>query len=108
MNFISSIVGSTLLIAAFTLAYFASVNGEALVARQNAIVMDYIEEAEYALEDEDADEAIHYAKLAMQADPRNKKGFEVYDKAMQLKYKVQKSTPAAPAPSAAAEVEMGC
>ena len=110
MNVISSIVGSILLIASLTLAYLASANGEARIAKQNAIIKKYLEESEYALEDEDVEEAIQYAKLAMQADPKNKKAFEAYDKAMQLKYHTQKSenSSGTPSPNAAAEVEMGC
>jgi len=89
MNIISTVVGTALLLAAFTLAYLSSNNGEALLANQNNIVMQYVDKSNEALEDEEVKSAIKYAKLAMQADPKNKNGFEAYDRAMDFKYNVE-------------------
>ena len=98
MNIISSVVGTVLLIAAFTLAYLSSNNGEALLAQKDAIVMQYVDKSNEALEQEELKAAIKYAKLAMQADPKNKNGFDAYDRAMEVKYDVestdQQSSPA--------------
>ena len=87
MNIISSVVGTALLIAAFTLSYLASNNGEALLEKQNTIVMKYVSESNEALEAEEIKEAIKYAKLAIKTDPKNKIGYKAYENAMELKYK---------------------
>jgi len=111
MNVISSIVGSVLLTAALVLAYLASTNGEELLNQQNAIVMQYVEKSDEALEEEEVQTAIKYAKLAMQADPKNKNGFDAYDRAMEFKYDVE-STDEESSPSAdddeSEDGDMGC
>ena len=91
MNIISSVVGTALLVAAFTLAYLSSNNGEALLAQKHALVMKYVNDSNNALESEDIKVALKYAKLAIKTDPTNKNGFKAYDKAMELKYRPEDS-----------------
>jgi len=86
LKVISAIVGIVLLLAALVLSYLSS-NGEVMLAKQDAKIMEYVVKSQEALKDEDVMEALKYAKLAIIVDPTNRKGFKAYEAAVELKYK---------------------
>ena len=113
MNKILSIVGAVLLTAAIILAFTTSNNAEKMLAKKDETVMKYLSKSQEALKEENISAALNYAKLAIQASPKNKKAFEAYNDAMKLKYAPSQdditSTPVT-APKATEEEapDMGC
>lgn len=95
MKIISATVGVILLIAAVLLSYLSSTNGEAMLAKKDAKVVEYVTKSKEALKVEDVAGAQKYAKLAIETDPKSYKGFQAYDKVLKFKYKPQEtiSTP---------------
>lgn len=87
MKIISSIVGAALLIAALILSFQTSKNGEEMKANKDVIMTKYIAESDKALSTGDVNVAIKFAKMAIQFDPNSKKGFDAYEKIMEVKYK---------------------
>ncbi|MFK5881165.1 MAG: hypothetical protein QM482_03035 [Sulfurospirillum sp.] len=86
MKKISILAGLVLLLAALALSYISANNGTKMLAKRDALVMKYVNLSDSALEDEDIKGAIKYAKLAIQADPKSKKGYVCYTNAMEEKY----------------------
>lgn len=115
MKVISSIV---LLIGALALAYISSANGGAMMAKKDAMVMKYVDASKAALDSADIAGAIKNAKMAIEVDPKSKKGFDAYSNALEKKFKPANSdtnsvatpTPAAAAPSLAPayQEDLGC
>ena len=87
MKIISSIVGIILLGASFTLAYLSNNNASEMIAKKDAIVVKYINDANRALENEDIKNAIKFAKLAIKIDPNNKQGYNTLENIYMVKYK---------------------
>jgi len=109
MQKISILVGAVLLVAASALSYFSATNGKKMLEKKDAIVMKYVNASDTALEDEDIKNAIKYAKLAIQADPKNKKGYVCYTNAMEEKYQSSGDSENSDAPEASEDSEeMGC
>ena len=109
MKVISIIVGLFLLGAAAALSYISANNGEKMMAKRDAIVMKYVNLSDNALEDEDIKGAIKYAKLAIQADPKNKKGYVCYSNAMEEKYQNSGDSENSNYPEAESDdASMGC
>jgi len=115
MKFLSMTVGAVLLVAAIVLSFIASSNGENILANQQKITTEYVNKSNGALENGDISSAVKYAKLAISANPKGKAGFDVYQKAMEAKYKpaVQETpAPVAPTPTPDASADdgddMGC
>ncbi len=90
MKPISGIIGIVLLIAS-TLIVILSTSDETYLEKKDAMVMKYVIHSNEALEQENIKDAIKYAKLAIVVDPKNKKGFKAYEKAIELKYKPSQS-----------------
>ncbi len=86
MKTLSIIVGLMLLAAASVLSYVSANNGSKMLENKETIVIQYVDASEEALEDEDISKALKYAKLAIQADPKDRRGFLSYEKAMDAKY----------------------
>ncbi len=109
MKIISIIVGLVLLGAAAALSYVSANNGAKMLAKRDAIVMKYINLSDNALEDEDIKGAIKYAKLAIQADPKSKKGYICYSNAMEEKYQNSGDSENSDTPQAGSDdASMGC
>jgi len=96
-------IGILLLIGALVLSYVSSSNGEAMMAKKDALVTKYVDISNQALEDDAIDVAIKNAKMAIQADPNSKKGFTAYKKALEAKYKPTDAEIAIPEQSSPAE-----
>jgi len=109
MRKISIIVGLALLAAASLLSFVSANNGSKILAQKEALVMQYVDASEEALDDEEISKAIKYAKLAIQADPKSKEGYDSYKNAMDAKYELQ-SEEGADSPNAenSDESMMGC
>lgn len=109
MQKISILVGVVLLVAASALSYFSMTNGKKMLAKKDTLVMKYVNASDSALEDEDINNAIKYAKLAIQADPKSKKGYVCYTNAMEEKYQSSEDSENSDTPQASDESEeMGC
>ena len=123
MKLISATVGVILLIAALLLSYLASSNGEAMLAKKDAKVVEYVNKSKEALTEENIESALKYAKLAIEVDPKSYKGFQAYDAVLKFKYKpkeiatqntIQKVKPSSEdeededAASGVIKVDMGC
>ena len=112
MKVISAIVGIILLGASFTLAYLSNSNAEQMIKNKDAIVMKYVGDSSTALEEGNFKVAIKFAKLAIAADPKSKKGFKAYDAIMEAKYQPSENTTSTQVAPAADEDEeeedMGC
>ncbi len=91
MKLISATVGVILLIAALLLSYLASSNGEAMLAKKDAKVVEYVNKSKEALAVENIESALKYAKLAIEVDPKNNKAFQAYDAVLKFKYKPKES-----------------
>ena len=90
MKLISGIIGIVLLIAS-TVIVVLSTSEESYLDKKNAMVIKYVDQSTKSLEKADIKEAIKYAKLAIAVDPKNKKGFNAYEDAIELKYKPSQS-----------------
>ncbi len=109
MQKLSMLVGAILLIAASALSYFSATSGKKMLEKKDAIVMKYVNASDTALEDEDIKNAIKYAKLAIQADPKSKKGYVCYANAMEEKYQSSGDGENSDTPQASSDsADMGC
>jgi hypothetical protein len=109
MQKLSIAVGLVLLIAATVLSYVSANSGAKMLAKKDAIVMKYVNASDTALEDEDIKGAIKYAKMAIQADPKSKKGYICYTNAMEEKYQTSGDSENSDTPQASAgDSSMGC
>ncbi len=108
MKILSIIVGLILLAASATLSYVSANNGAEMLAKKDAIVMQYVDASDEALDDEDITGAIKYAKLAIQADPKSKKGYICYTNAMEEKYQTDEEDSDSPEAESSEESFMGC
>jgi len=109
MQKLSILVGIVLLIAASALSYFSATDGKKMLEKKDAIVMKYVDASDSALEDEDIKNAIKYAKLAIQADPKSKKGYVCYTNAMEEKYQSSGDSENSDTPQASEDsADMGC
>jgi len=109
MQKLSIIVGIVLLIAASTLSYFSATDGKKMLEKKDAILMKYVNASDSALEDEDIKNAIKYAKLAIQANPKSKKGYVCYTNAMEEKYQSSDDSENSDTPQASEDsADMGC
>ncbi len=106
MQKLSIIVGIVLLIAASILSYVSANNGAKMLAKRDAIVMKYVNASDDALENEDIPNAIKYAKLAIQADPKSQKGYVCYKNAMDEKYQADGGD--SPQADSSGDASMGC
>ncbi len=113
---LKAIVGAVLLVAAFVLSYASYTKGEAMMAKKEALVMKYVKASDDALAKSDIKGAIKYAKMAIEADPKDKKGYVCYNNALVAKYKPVKAESSgeeapkkeAPAPSEEDDSLLGC
>jgi hypothetical protein len=112
---ISIIVGGALIAGAILLSVVASGDGSEVLAKKAAMVEKYVKKAEVELEAGNLKEAKKYAKLAIGADPKDKAGYKMYDKVMEVKYKPAEGTQVQQAPVQAQPVveeedegAMGC
>ncbi len=109
MKKLSILVGALLLIAASALSYFSAKNGKIMLKKRDAIVMKYVNASDAALEDEDIKNAIKYAKMAIQANPKSKKGYICYTNAMEEKYQSSGDSENSDTPQASTDsADMGC
>jgi len=109
MQKLSILVGAILLISASALSYFSATNGKEMLEKRDAMVMKYVNASDAALEDEDIKNAIKYAKLAIQANPKSKKGYACYTNAMEEKYQSSGDSENSDTPQANSDNEdMGC
>ncbi len=109
MKIISIIVGLILIASAAALSYVSANNGAKMLQKRDAIVMKYVNLSDSALEDEDIQGAIKYAKMAIQADPKNKKGYTCYTNAMEEKYQNAGDSENSDMPQAGGDdASMGC
>ena len=109
MQKLSIAVGIVLLIAATVLSYVSANSGAKMLAKKDAIVMKYVNASDAALEDEDIKGAIKYAKMAIQADPKSKKGYVCYTNAMEEKYQSTGDSENSDTPQASGDdTSMGC
>lgn len=86
MKTISGIIGLVLILVAVVIIVL-STGEDSYHAKKEAMVQKYIQNSSKALEEDNIDEAIRFAKMAIQADARNNAAFFAYDKAMKTKYK---------------------
>ncbi len=110
MQKLSIFVGIVLLLASLALSYISANNGAKMMAKRDAMVMKYVNLSDSALEDEDIKGAIKYAKMAIQADPKNKKGYVCYTNAMEEKYQSSGESENSDTPQASGDddASMGC
>ncbi len=109
MQKLSIFVGIVLLLASLALSYISANNGAKMMAKRDAIVMKYVNLSDNALEDEDIKGAIKYAKMAIQADPKSKKGYVCYTNAMEEKYQSSGDSENSDTPQAGSDdASMGC
>jgi len=109
MKTLSIIVGLMLLAAASALSYVSANNGAKMLENKETVVIQYVDASEEALEDEDISKALKYAKLAIQADPKDRRGFISYERAMDAKYNAYgKEGSDAPKAENSDEAMMGC
>jgi len=109
MHKLSIAVGLLLLITASGLSYFAMHNGEKMLIKKDALVMKYVNASDSALENENVQDAIKYAKLAIQADPKSKKGYVCYSNALNVDNGVQdNNSEDTPQASDNSDDSMGC
>ena len=109
MRTLSIIVGLALLVAASVLAYVSANSGTEMLAKKEAIVIQYVDASEEALDDEDISKALKYAKLAIQANPKDRRGFISYENAMDAKYEVDSEEGSdTPTAEGSDESMMGC
>lgn len=117
MKPISGIIGLVLVLASVVIVVL-STSEEGYTAKKGEMVTKYVQNSAMALEQGDVNEAIKYAKLAIEVDASNNNGFRAYEKAMELKYKpsveetvespVMDEAPAKQAPAFEAAPDMGC
>jgi hypothetical protein len=88
MKTISGIIGLVLILVAVVIIVL-STGEDSYHAKKEAMVQKYIQNSSKALEEENIDEAIRFAKMAIQVDAKNNAAFFAYDKAMKTKYKPQ-------------------
>ena len=86
MKPISGIVGLVLILAAVVVVVL-STSEESYLDKKNTMVEKYVSNSEQALAEDNIKDAIKFAKFAIVADPKNKKGFKAYEAAVELKYK---------------------
>lgn len=115
---VPAVVGAVLLVFAILLSVVSNGNANAQKQRVQKIVLKYKKLSDEALKNGDADKAMKFAKLAIEADPSGKIGYACLSNAMSSKYKsaapaaaqpATKVAPAnAPSPDNSEDDELGC
>ncbi len=86
MKAISGIIGLILILTAVVIIVL-STNDESYAMKKGQMVTKYVTNANQALDENDFKQAIKFAIMAIEVDPKNKSGFKIYEKALELKYK---------------------
>jgi hypothetical protein len=86
MRVISGITGLILILTAVVIIIL-STGDNSYAMKKEQLVAKYITNANQALVKNNYVEAINFAKMAIQADPKNNNGFMIYNKIMEAKFK---------------------
>lgn len=86
MRVVSGIIGLVLILVAVIIIVL-STGEESYSAKKEAMVQKYVANSQKALEQDNIKEAINFAKMAIEADVKNKAGFKAYEEALKTKYK---------------------